>query len=209
MNIGILGAGNVGGTLARAWARRGHEIVIGVRDPDSPKTRETVEGCGGKARSGAVEEAARCEVMVNALPFAATKEALQALNLSGKVLLDCANPLKSDMSGLEIGTTTSGGEMAAQWARGAKVVKIFNSTGYNNMADPNYGGVPLTMFYCGDDTDAKRIAASLARDIGFDPVDAGPLSNARLLEPVAMLWIWLAIQGGMDRAFGFRLLTRT
>ena len=99
--------------------------------------------------------------------------------------------------------------MAAQWARGAKVVKIFNSTGYNNMADPNYGGVPLTMFYCGDDTDAKRIAASLARDIGFDPVDAGPLSNARLLEPVAMLWIWLAIQGGMDRAFGFKLLTRT
>ena len=130
-------------------------------------------------RAGAVEEAARCEVMVNALPFAATKEALQALNLSGKVLLDCANPLKRDMSWLEIGTTTSG------------------------------GGVPLTMFYCGDDTDAKRIAASLARDIGFDPVDAGPLSNARLLEPVAMLWIWLAIQGGMDHAFGFKLLTRT
>jgi predicted dinucleotide-binding enzyme len=208
MKIGILGAGNVGGTLGQGWARRGHEILFGVRDPQSPKTRDLIAQCGDKARAGSAAEAATCEVVVNALPFAAGKEALEALNLKGKVLLDCANPLKSDLSGLEIGPNTSAGEMAADWAKGAKVVKIFISTGYNNMANPDYGGNPLTMFYCGDDPAAKGIAADLARDLGFTPVDAGPLTNARLLEPLAMLWIWLAIRGGMQREFGFRLVTR-
>ena len=130
------------------------------------------------------------------------------MNLSNKVLLDCSNPFKPDLSGLEPGTEASGGEQVAGWARGAKVVKIFNTTGSNNMEDPWYGGAAIPMFYCGDDAVAKKTAAELAGDSGFNPIDAGPLANARLLEPYALLWVWLAIKGGMGREFAFTLLKR-
>ena len=116
---------------------------------------------------------------MNALPWPATRGVLEKLGLEGKILLDCTNPLKPDPSGLEVGATTSGGELVAGWAKGAKVVKIFNTTGYANMANPSYGGQPITIFYCCDNADAKRIAAGLARDIGFDPVDAGCWSPTR------------------------------
>jgi predicted dinucleotide-binding enzyme len=209
MRIGILGAGNVGGTLGTAWARHGHEVFFGVRNPDSTDVHALLHRSGPRGRAESVADAVRsAEVVVNALPWPATRGVLEALDLAGKILLDCANPLKPDLSGLEVGATTSGGELVAEWAKGARVVKIFNTTGFANMANPSYGGEPIAMFYCGDDAEAKRAAAGLARDIGFDPVDAGPLSNARLLEPYALLWIWLAIKGGVGREFAFKLVKR-
>jgi len=87
-------------------------------------------------------------------------------------------------------------------------VKIFNTTGFNNMADPKYGAEAATMFYAGDDAEAKAIAAKLAGEIGFDPVDAGPLINARLLELLAMLWIYLAFVQKQGREIAFKLLRR-
>jgi len=209
MKIGILGAGNVGGALGESWARRGHEIVFGVRNPGTDEVRALLSRCGAKASASSAAEAARAsDAIVNALPWPAAKTVLEGLDLQGKVLLDCANPLKPDLSGLEVGTNTSGGEMVAAWAKGAKVVKIFNTTGYANMENPSYGGEPIPMFYCGDDAGAKKIAAGLARDTGFDPMDAGPLSNARLLEPYALLWIWLAIKGSTGREFAFKIVKR-
>jgi predicted dinucleotide-binding enzyme len=209
MRIGILGAGKVGGALGSAWARHGHEVFFGVRNPDSPEIHALLQRSGPRARAESVADAVRsAEAVVNALPWPATREVLEKLNLNGKILLDCTNPLKPDLSGLEVGTTTSGGEQVATWAKGAKVVKIFNTTGYANMVNPAYGGEPLPMFYCGDDAEAKQAAAGLARDIGFDTIDAGPLSNARLLEPHALLWIWLAIKGGVGRDFAFTLVKR-
>jgi predicted dinucleotide-binding enzyme len=209
MRIAILGAGNVGGALGESWARHGHEVFFGVRNPYATEVHALLRRCGPRARAESVADAVRsAAVVVNALPWPATPGVLENLDLAGKVLLDCANPLKADLSGLEVGTTTSAGEMVAGWAKGAKVVKIFNTTGFANMANPSYGGEPVTMFYCGDDAEAKRTAADLARDIGFDPVDAGPLSNARLLEPCAVLWIWLAIKGGVGREFAFKLVKR-
>ncbi len=209
MNIGILGGGSVGGALGEAWARAGHEVVFGVRQPDAPEMKATLSRCHGRARAGAVQEAAQFgEVIVNALPWEAAKGVVSSVNLKDKILLDAANPLLPNLAGLEVGTTTSAGEQVAQWAAGAKVVKIFNTTGANNMANPAYGGKPIPMFYCGDDAGAKSTAAKLAKDVGFDPVDAGPLSNARLLEPVAMLWIWLAFSGGLGREFAFQLVKR-
>jgi predicted dinucleotide-binding enzyme len=209
MRIGILGAGNVGGALGSALAHYGHEVFFGVRNPDSAEVHALLKRCGPRARAESVTDAARsAEAVVNALPWPVTRGVLEKLDLAGKILLDCTNPLKPDLSGVEVGTTTSGGEMVAGWAKGAKVVKIFNTTGYANMANPSYGGDPITMLYCGDDADAKLAAAGLARDIGFDPIDAGPLSNARLLEPYAMLWIWLAIKGGVGREFAFKLVKR-
>jgi predicted dinucleotide-binding enzyme len=209
MRIGMLGAGNVGGTLGTAWARHGHEVFFGVRNPDSPDVHALLQRVGPRGRAESVTDAVRsAEAVVNALPWPATRGVLEKLDLAGKILLDCTNPLKPDLSGLEVGTTTSGGELVAGWAKGARVIKIFNTTGFGNMENPSYGGKPITMLYCGDDAEAKHTAAGLARDIGFDPLDAGPLANARLLEPYAMLWIWLAIKGGAGSDFALKLVKR-
>jgi 8-hydroxy-5-deazaflavin:NADPH oxidoreductase len=208
MQIGIIGAGNVGGTLGAGWARRGHKIRFGVRNPNDPELTELLKKIGPAAGAASVSDAAAFgEVVVFATPWPAAYEAVRAAgDLEGKVLLDCTNPLKPQLAGLEVGTTTSAGEMVAEWAAGARVVKIFNNTGYGNMANPAYPLGPVGMFYCGDDEGAKIAAAQL--DLGFEPIDAGPLSQARLLEPLAMLWIWLAVFGGMGADIAFKLMRR-
>jgi NADPH-dependent F420 reductase len=206
MKLAIIGIGNVGSVLGHRWVEAGHEIIFGVRNP----TKHQAEAAKVKASvAGIKEAAAKSEVVVLAVPWPAMSDALKAAgNLSGKILLDCTNPLKPDLSALELGTTTSGGEKVAQVAPGAKVVKIFNTTGARNMANPNYGGTKVTMLYAGDDTGAKKIAAKLAADLGFDPVDAGPLSSARMLEPFALLWISLAYQQKMGMDFALNVVRR-
>ena len=208
MKIGILGGGNVGGTLGAGWASRGHEVMFGVRDPAAADMQAVLRRSEGNAKAGsAAGAAAFAEVIVNALPWDAAKTVLPSLNLKGKILLDVTNPFLPGLDGLEVGTTTSGGELVAKWAAGARVVKIFNTTGFGNMANPVYRGEPLPMLYCGDDPGAKATASELAAAIGFTPMDAGPLSNARLLEPLALLWVRLAI-GGLGLDFAFRIVKR-
>jgi 8-hydroxy-5-deazaflavin:NADPH oxidoreductase len=208
MRIGIIGAGSVGGTLGQGWARAGHEVMFGVRDAMHPKVAKLVEQTGAKAASVA-EAAAFGEVVAFATPWEATEEAVRSAgDLRGKVLLDCTNPLAPQLAGLTLGHTTSAGEKVASWAPGARVVKIFNTTGANNMANPDFGGVAATMFYCGDDAEAKAVASRLAADLGFDPIDAGKLEQARLLEPLALLWIRLAYVQQMGREIAFKLLRR-
>jgi predicted dinucleotide-binding enzyme len=210
MKIGIIGAGNVGGTLGRRWARAGHDIMFGVRNLQDPELADLVKEAGKHAHVASVKEAAQSgEVVVLATPWPAAHDAVQnAGNLSGKVLLDCTNPIKPDLSGLEIGHTTSAGEQVASWAPGARVVKIFNTTGFKNMENPRYPESPATMFYCGDDDAAKRTAHLLASDLGFDPIDAGTLTIARLLEPYAMLWIHLAHGQKLGMNIAFHLMRR-
>ncbi len=188
MKIGILGKGNVGGALGEAWTRAGHQVTLA-------------------GRSNLAEAARAGEVVVCALPWPATKDALTSLDLKGKILIDATNPMLPDLSGLELGTTTSGGEKVAEWAKGARVVKAFNSTGANNMAAPEYDGMKVSMLYCGDDAEAKRVAAKLIADVGFEPHDAGPLSNSRSLEQLAMLWVWMAFHG-TGREFAFQVVKR-
>jgi predicted dinucleotide-binding enzyme len=211
MKIAIIGAGNVGGTLGRGWAKKGHDVFYGVRDPRDEKTRQLLQSIGPKAQAGTVPEAAAFgEAVVLATPWQATEAAVrQAGNLAGKVVIDCTNPLKADISGLELGLTTSGAEKVAEWAKGAKVVKAFNTTGFNIMADPIINGTRTVMFVCGDDEAAKAAVLRLASDLGFDAVNAGKLAQARLLEPWAMLWISLAFSGTVGREFGFALLRRS
>src|SRR5262245_10280016 len=210
MRIGVIGAGNVGGTLGRAWVQKGHDVMFGVPNPTAPKVLELVKATGRKARAGGVgEAAAHGEVVVFATPWAATQDAVrQAGDLSGKIILDCTNPLKEDLSGLTVGHTTSGAEQVAAWASSRRVVKIFNTTGSENMARPSFGGAAITMFFAGDDAEAKRVAAQLAREIGFDPVDAGPLASARLLEPLGLLWIHLALKQGYGTGIAYKLIRR-
>ncbi len=210
MKIGIIGAGNVGGTLGKAWARKGHQVFFGVQRPQDEKVRQLVEAAGPNARAGSPAEAATFgEVVVLATPWPATQAAIQSAgNLAGKIVIDCTNPLTPDLSGLEVGHTMSGAEKVAQWAKGARVFKAFNTTGFNIMADPVINGTRTVMFVCGDDEAAKPAVLQLATDVGFDAVDAGKLTQARLLEPWALLWISLAFKGAVGRDFGFALLRR-
>jgi predicted dinucleotide-binding enzyme len=169
--------------------------------------QELVSRAGKTARSGTTAEAANAsDVIVLATPWPATTAALaSAGNLSGKVIIDATNPLLSDLSGLEVGTNTSAAESVAAWAPDAKVVKAFNTVGYAVMANPIVGGDTVVLFYCGDDTEAKKVAAQLATELGFNAVDAGPLKQARLLEPFALLWISLAMKHGFGFHWGFRV----
>jgi|SRR5689334_6120047 len=209
MRIAIIGAGNVGATLGKIWAAKGHEVIYAGRMPDSPRIRAALSQSGGEARADTIEKAvAAAEVVLLAVPGADAENVVKPLNLAGKVLLDATNPLNADFSGLTVGYTDSAGERVARAAREAKVVKVFNSTGAGNMANPGYEDGAATMFYAGDDAGAKEIAAKLAADCGFDAVDAGPLKNARLLEPLAMLWIYLAYGAGMGADLAFRMMRR-
>lgn len=209
MNIGIIGAGNVGGTLGSRWARNGHHVVFASREPDSAKIREVVKEAGPNASAGSNADAvSRSEVLVLSTPWQAAEGALRALDLSGKILIDLLNPLLPDLSGLAVTGADSAAERVARWAPGAKVVKAFNTVGYNIMADPSFDGGPVAMFYCGDDPAAKKTVAALISELGFEALDAGPLTQARVLEPFAMLWISLAVKQGYGRDFAFHLLRR-
>ena len=148
-------------------------------------------------------------MLLLATPWPSTKAVLEGLgDLTGKVLINATNPLLPDLSGLEVGTTTSAAEQVAGWARGAKVVKAFNTVGFNIMANPAFGADRPVMFYCGDDAAAKQTVRPLVEQLGFEAVDAGPLSQARVLEPFALLWISLAYAQGQGRDIAFKLLRR-
>jgi predicted dinucleotide-binding enzyme len=188
--IAILGTGRIGGTLARALARCGHEVVLGSRRTD---------------KGSPVAEAVRgAEMVVLATPFHAA-EATLAVDVRGKILVDCTNPFAADRSCLTVGRDISAGEMVARWAPGARVVKAFNHIGWEQLAAPAFPG-EAAMFYCGDDAEAKRAVAALIADLQFVPIDAGPLRAARLLEPLGMLWSQLAREQGLGRGIAFALL---
>ncbi len=210
MKIAIIGIGNVGGTLGPAWAKAGHDVIFGVRDPNSDKVKTVLENSGPKARAADVAEAASAaEIVVFATPWSATQDAVQASgNLDGKLVVDCTNPIAPDLKGLVIGTTTSAAEQVAQWAQGARVVKAFNTTGSGNMANPLYESQPVTMFICGDDPEAREMVARLAEDLGLEPFITGPLYHARYFESMAMLWVDMAYLQGKGPDFAYKILKR-
>jgi 8-hydroxy-5-deazaflavin:NADPH oxidoreductase len=209
MTIGIIGSGNVGGALGTAWSQAGHDVIFSSRNPQSKEVQELALKAGPKARAASVAEAAEADVVLFATPWPLTEKAVRSAGkLQDKVVIDATNPLREDLSGLEIGTTTSGGEQVAEWAKGAKVVKAFNTIGYKVMADARFQGDRSVLFYCGDDPQAKETVRGLASDIGFEPIDAGPLVQARTLEPLALLWISLAIKQGLGFEFAYKLLRR-
>ncbi|HSB70675.1 MAG TPA: NADPH-dependent F420 reductase [Candidatus Methylomirabilis sp.] len=209
MKIGIIGAGNVGKALGGAWLKGGHDVFFSY-SRDVQRLEAYAKALGPTARAGTPADAARFgEVVVLATPWPVVREALQAAGpLQGKIVIDCTNPLKADLSGLALGHTTSAAEEIARWAVGARIVKAFNTTGAENMGRPHFGSERASMLICGDDPAAKAAVAGLATDAGFDVVDAGRLASARLLEPLAMLWIHLAYAQGLGTGFAFKLLRR-
>jgi 8-hydroxy-5-deazaflavin:NADPH oxidoreductase len=200
VKIGIIGAGNVGRALGGAWRTR-HDVTFGVRSPGDPKYADL----GAPAATNA-DAAANSDVVVLCTPWQGTEQAVSACgDLSGKIVIDCTNPLTPDFSALEVGHTTSGAEKVAAWAPGARVCKAMNQIGAPMMDHPQLSIAPV-MFICGDDDDAKDITGRLVTELGFETVDAGDLTLARLLEPYALIWIHLALRRGFGTNWAFGLL---
>ena len=207
-SIAIIGAGNVGTALAQALLSRGESVVFGVPDPD--KYRQRIGKLGPAASVVATGTAiAATDLVVLATPYSAAASIARSVpDWENRILVDATNPLAPGLAGLSVGTTTSGAEEIAKAAHGARVVKAFNTTGAENMADSRYPGGTVFMPICGDDAEARNRVMALATLIGFDAVDCGELAAARYLEPFAMTWIHLAIKLGHGRSFAFARLRR-
>lgn len=206
MKIAVVGAGHVGGVLGKRWSEMGHRVMYGVRSLDDAKAKALLNE--HSELGGIAEAAAWADVILLAVPYEVVAEAITSMGqIKGKIILDATNPLVG-LDALQLGTTTSGGEHVQELAEDAHVVKVFNTTGYNVMEDPGFSEGKPTMFLCGDDDEAKAVARTLSFELGFDPIDAGPMAQARLLEPLALLWITLAVKFGQGRDMAFRLMKR-
>lgn len=213
MKIAIIGTGSVGGTLGRILANRGYDITFAVRDPNSEKVRSLLATIPTNATADSIAAAvAQSEAVILATPWNAAQDAIAAAgDLSGKILIDATNPVGMGAglaAGLVIGHTTSAAEEITKWVPEVPVVKAFNNIGANCYENTQFGPVTATAFICGDDSAAKQVVSKMAQDVGFEVVDAGSLTQARLLEPLAMLWISLAYGGGVGREFSISLVKR-
>jgi predicted dinucleotide-binding enzyme len=210
MKIGIIGSGNMGGGLGRIWARKGHSVIFSYSR--SAEKLNSLATSLPHAKAGTPAEAAsQSDVILLSVRWIDVPDALrQAGDLSGKTVIDCTNPLKPDLSGLALGCTTSAAEEVAKMLPGARVVKAFNTAFAQVYQEETrlFGSRRVAMFYCGDDTEAKSIAARLINDVGFEPVDSGPLTSARYLEPLAMLMITLGYGLGMGTHIAYDLIRR-
>lgn len=206
MKIGILGTGKMSSGLGNLWIKAGHSVCFGSREPD--KAKELAQSSGTTASGGTHSEAAAFgEVVVLGVPWSAAEATVKSLNLQGKILIDLTNAVGPD--GLLLPSTTSAGEEVAKWARGARVVKAFNTIHFRNLGNSRFGDLQPDVFICGDDASAKAVVRSLVADAGFDPVETGAMKNARFVEATAILWMRLAFEQGMSGETAFKLLRRT
>lgn len=198
MKIAILGAKDVGRTLGKRFAEIGHDVRYGVRHPDAAEYSDL------KPIGTVAESASEAEMIVLAIPFDACESALSECgDLAGKIIVDATNPFAMGERGLtlKLGFDTSAAEQIAKFTGDGKLVKCFNSTGWGNMLNPR-GSM---MFVCGNDAEANETVRKLAEDIGFDALNIGDITRARILEPLAELWVHLAFTTSLGRNFAFSI----
>jgi 8-hydroxy-5-deazaflavin:NADPH oxidoreductase len=210
MRIGILGSGLMGGKLGTLFARAGHEVVFSYAR-SAQKLKRLARDAKGTARAGTPAEAARdAAALLLAVHWSRVDDVLrQTGDVSGKVIVSCTMPMNADDTDLVIAHTSSGAEALAQKVRNAPVVSAFGTVPsevlFDVFAARRRSNRP-SLVYCADDARAKKLAAGLIRDVGFDPVDAGPLRMARALEPFTLLIARLAYEtkGGPALAYRFQ-----
>lgn len=209
MKIGIIGAGNVGTGIGKRLAAKGHDIVVSFARSEE-KVAQAARTIGGNTRVGSPQEAARHgDVVIVATPWGVTLDVVGsvAADLAGKIVWDTTNPLKPDMSGLAIGTTTSAGEEIAKVAAGAPVVKAVPPFAeVLHSPSTTIAGQRPGVFVCGDDPNARATILRLVDDIDAEGVDAGPLTLARYTEPLGMLLVQLAYMQRMGPRIGSVLI---
>ena len=209
MQIGILGSGLMGGKLGVIFARAGHEVVFSYTR-SKQKLKRLAREAQRNARAGTPAEAARdADALLLAVHWLRVDDVLQqAGDVSGKVIVTCSLPMNANNTGLVVGHRTSGAEELAKKIRRAKVVSAFGtvpSEAFYGVFDARRKASRPSMVYCGDDAGAKDVAAMLIRDVGFEPLDVGPLRIARYLEPFSLLMGQLAYEGdgGPEVAYRF------
>lgn len=203
MRIAIIGTGNVGGALAAAWAKAGHQILLGVRDTAHFKGEALLKNPNTSVHT--IEEAAAAAdvILVATPPEHAEALARQFGPAAGKIIIDSTNAVRTRPENYP--TAYHAFEALTQ----AKVVKCFNSTGFENMQNPDYGTVRLDMFMAGGNAEAKAAATQLSKDAGFENCyDFGGSDRVQLLEQFALSWINLAIFQGQGRGIGFKVVRR-
>lgn len=204
MKIAIIGSGNVGGALAQQFIKAGHTVLVGAKFPLSEKNIQLATKIGEDRFTAIASAVEQCEVVLIATPPTAVFDIIAEMGeVSGKVLIDATNAVRQKPSPYDtvyhaLVDKTQG-----------KVVKCFNSTGFENMQNPVYNGEKLDMFMAGDSEEAKQIARQLALDAGFGTCwDFGKADKVALLEQFALSWINLAIMQGHGRDIAFRLVKR-
>ena len=209
MRVGILGSGLMGGKLGTIFARAGHEVVFSYAR-SRKKLEQLAQEAGGNARAGTPREAGEdADALLLAVHWSRVDEVLnQAGGVAGKVMLTCSLPMNQADTELVIAHTSSGAEELAKKARGPAIVSAFGTVPSEVLFpvfDARGSGTRSNLLYCGDDDDAKEVAAGLIRDVGFEPTDAGPLRSARYIEPFSMLIARLAYEGdgGPELAYCF------
>jgi len=212
MRVGILGSGLMGGKLGTLFARAGHDVVFSYARSEQ-KLKWLAREAQGNARAGTPGEAARdADALLLAVHWLRMGDVLQqAGDLSGKVIVTCSLPMNADNADLVVAHTSSGAEALAKNLPQARVVSAFNTVPSEvlfGVFEARRKATRSSLVYCGDDSSSKRLAAELIRDVGFDPVDAGPLRIARYIEPFALLVGQLAYggNGGPELAYRFERL---
>src|SRR5436190_21503117 len=209
MRIGILGSGLMGGKLGTLFARAGHEVAFSYARSEQ-KLKKLAREAQGNARAGTPGEAAReADALLLAVHWSRVDDVLkQAGDISGKVILSCTLPMNADNTDLVIAHTSSGADTLAKRVPKARVLSAFNTVPSEvlfGVFEARRKATKPSLVYCGDDSRSKDVAAGLIRDVGFDPVDAGPLRIARYTEPFTLLIAQLAYEGdgGPELAYRF------
>jgi NADPH-dependent F420 reductase len=190
MNIAIIGTGSIGSGLAKTFAGSRHGVVVAGRTAEDAKTLADSLNTGGQHVQAAdiATAVGLADVVILAVPFGAVEEVAKSADFSGKIVVDVTNPVKDDFSGITVGFESSAAEEINAALPGARVVKAFNTV-FAQVYDAglDFGGQAVPTFVASDDEDAKAKVINMARDAGFAPEDAGPLSNARYIEPLGYL----------------------
>lgn len=206
MKIAIIGSGNVGGALAQKWIKAGHQVLIGARFPLSEKSISLATKIGEDRFTSIQSAVKQSEIILIATPAMMAVEVAKSLgDTTGKVIIDTANIVMG--RGPEGYNNTADAILAN--TQTDKVIKCFNTAGFNNMIDPNYNGEAIDVFMAGNDSQAKQQVAQLALDAGFAACyDVGGNDRFFLMEQFAFFWINLAMFQGQGREIGFKLLKR-
>jgi len=208
MRVGILGSGLMGGKLGTLFARAGHEVVFSYAR-SREKLNRLARDAGGHARAGTPGEAAQnADALLLAVHWSRIDDVLNQTGvLSGKVIVSCSLPLDAANTELVLGHTTSGAEELAKKVPGAEVVSAFNNIPSEvlfGVFEARGRATPPSLVYCGDNERGRNIAATLIRDVGFDPIDLGSLRSARYTEPLAMIIAHLAYGGSEGPELAYR-----
>ena len=202
MHIAIIGAGNIGGTLARKWAATGHQLTLGVRDPNKPEVQQLLAELGAGARATGIADAVQgAEAVVFAVPGRSMADTVASIGdaLDGKVVIDATNNVGGSVFN-SVGTINS-------VAPRAQVYRAFNTYGWENFAAPVFDGLAADLFYAGPDGDARAVAEQLISDVGLRPVRLGGPDKVGLVDSILPLWFTLSSEVGLGRHFAFKVLS--